>query len=359
MKKKLKIVISGIGNRALPKDPHTANWLGWVKLIKRSVNFQLVAAHDVSTDSLNRIIERGYLRPSQTYQQLDNMLKDVTCDAILISNPAKYHSITMRKALDRGLHMLIEKPFVSDIGEGKKIVDIIENKAVVAAVVQNWRCKDVGRRLHDAVQSGMIGRVGHIFFRYIRNRENPRLPAYIFDEEYPLLYAMGIHHLDLCRFILQDEFELVRGSSFKPPWSLYQSDTGLNLFLKTKSGVAVTYSGTISSTNKVIPQESLIVEGEKGTLFCESQWLEPPLWFYPAGKKERIDLTQDLNETSIVEQYNKSDDFILNNFYKAIMGDEKPICTASDGLQSVAVLEGSRTACETGKSIIMDRNMAL
>ena len=349
--KKIKIALSGIGNRALPKNPKNSNWLGWVELINRSGNFQLVAAHDISKEATRRIIERGYLKPAETYTSLEEMLRKVPCEALLISNPSESHAETIKKALKYNLHLLIEKPFVNDLREGNKLINLIERKGVIVSIVQNWRTKDVGKWLYNIVQSGKMGKIGHILFRYIRDRENPNYPKYIFEEKFPLLYAMGIHHLDLFRYILKDDFVSVRGSSFKPPWSMYKSDTGMNLFLKTRKGVSVIYSGTVSSRTRLLPQESLIIEGEYGTLVNESVWSEPPLWFYPREKKEKIDITAKVKEKSIAGQYNLSDEYILKNFYKSILGKEKPICSAKDGLKSIALLEGSRLACESGKVI--------
>jgi predicted dehydrogenase len=354
MQTPIKIVVSGIGNRALPKNPETSNWLGWVELIKRSPDFHLVAAHDMSPEARRRIWERGYLTPEQTFSDLGQMLHQVQCDAILVCNPAEHHALTIKQALDHDLHMLIEKPLGNNLSEAKEVVELIERKNLVVSVIQNWRCKDVGRLLREHIQNGRLGRIGHIFFRYIRDRENPNYPPYIFKEEFPLLYAMGIHHLDLCRYMLGDEYVSVSGHSFKPPWSLYQSDTGLHLFLKTRGAVTVMYSGTISSQNRMIPQESLVVEGEWGTLSNESQWLEPPLWFFPKGKKERIDLSQAVEDGGIAAQYNQADIFLLDNFAKAISRQEPPVCTARDALQSIVALEACRLSCETGKVIFMN-----
>ncbi len=351
MDKKIRIIISGIGNRALPKNVNNSYWLGWVELIKRSKKFQLIAAHDVSEESIKRIVERGYLKPEYTYQNIDMMLSEVSCDAMLICNPAKFHGKTIRKALDYDLHVLVEKPFVNNIAEGREIIELNKKKGKVIACVQNWRTKDVGRLLFEFIKKGELGRIGHIFFRYIRDRENPNYPSYIFDEDYPLLYAMSIHHLDLFRYIIGDEFKYISGHSFRPHWSFYKSDTGLNLILKTKRGVTIVYSGTISSRSKIIPQESLIIEGEKGTLFNESQWLEPPLLFFPYGKNKEINLTKALKKTSIADQYNKSDNYILRNFYNSIILNKIPICTASDGLNSIVLLEASRKSFEAGKTV--------
>jgi predicted dehydrogenase len=351
MQAPIKIVLSGIGNRALPKNPENSNWLGWVELIKRSPDFQLAAAHDVSAEALRRIIERGYLTPAQTFFDLGQMLQQVQCDALLVCNPAKHHALTIKQALDHNLHMLIEKPLGNNLGEAKEVVELIDRKNLVVSVIQNWRCKDVGRLLREHIQNGWLGRIGHIFFRYIRDRENPNYPPYIFKEEFPLLYAMGIHHLDLCRYILGDEYVSVSGHSFKPPWSLYQSDTGLHLFLQTRNQVSVMYSGTISSKNCLIPQECLIVEGELGTLMNESQWLEPPLWFLPKGKQEKVNLSQEVEDLSVAGQYNKADRVLLENFAQAIKGREKPICPVKDACQSIAALEACRQACETGTTV--------
>ncbi len=352
---KIRIVVSGVGNRALPKDPKNSNWSGWVDLMHHSGAFELVAAQDISPESLKRILERGYLKSSQLYTDLNTMLKEVPCEAIFIASVMEQHAPAIRTAVEKGLHVLVEKPFVADLSEGKKIISMAQEKNLALCVVQNWRTKDVGQILHDSIQKGLLGQIGHIFFRYLRDRENPRMPAYIFEERFPLLYANSIHHLDLFRYILQDDYESVAGFSMKPPWSIYKSDTGLNLFLKTKKGVTIVYSGSVSSRNKVLLQESFVIEGEKGTLFNESQWLEPPLWHIPYGKQEKIDLTAQVEKPSIFDQHNIADDRILANFSKVIRNGEHPVCSARDNIKSLAVLEATRVACETGQVVPVER----
>ena len=111
MKEKIRIVVSGVGNRALPKDLGSSNWFGWINLISKSEGFDLVAAHDPSNESLKRVIERGYLDPRDTYTALEQMLSQVSCDAILVTNPAEYHACTVQKAIENNLHIIIEKPW--------------------------------------------------------------------------------------------------------------------------------------------------------------------------------------------------------------------------------------------------------
>ena len=351
--KKIKIAVSGIGNRALPKNPSNSNWLGWVEQISKSAEFELVAVHDTANESLERIRERGYLSGDKTFTDLDLMLEKVELEAVLICNPAAHHAETIIKCVDRGLNILVEKPFVSSLADGKKCIEKIAQNNVVANVVQTWRAKSTGQAIYHSIQDGMLGKIGHVFFRYLRNRENPNLPKYIFQEKYPLLYAMGIHHFDLIRYVLQDDYESVSGNSFRPPWSYYESSTGVNLFFKTKGGVPVIYSGTLSVQNKVSPQEYWLIEGEKGSLLNESEWLEPPLYFIPRGSKEKSDLTGSIPQKSVSEQYDLSDRSILKNFYGSIFKAEKPICSAVEGLKSTAAVEAARITCEEGRTIYL------
>lgn len=347
----IRVVVSGIGNRALPKDPERSNWLGWVELMRRSPEFEVVGAHDPADVSRCRMIERGVLPAEKVFADLGEMLVAVEADAMLVASPAEYHAGAVRAALEAGLHVLVEKPYVTDVAEGRELVALAAERGLTIAVVQNWRTKDVGQAARAAVGEGKLGTIGHVFLRYVRDRENPNLPAYLFDEPYPLLYAMGIHHLDFVRYVLGEDVAEVSGHAFRPDYSVYNSATGLSLFMRTESGTAVSYTGTFSSHQRGIPQESLVIEGEEGTLLNDSDWSEPPLKFFARGEREPVDLTAGITATSMVEQYDVSDALILDDFGRAVASGSTPICSGEDGLKSVIVLEAARRACETGGTV--------
>ena len=347
----IRIAICGAGNRTLPKKPETSNWFGWMDLIHRHPAFELVGVQDVADEALARAVERGYITQEKTFKSPETMLDAIQTAALLVTTPAEFHSANLLLGVERCLHLMVEKPFVADIAAGEEVVRKIEATGKVSLVVQNWRYKDVGRRIRDFIASGALGPVGHIIFRYVRNRENPNYPAYIFEEDFPLLYAMGIHHFDLFRYILGDEVVSITGQSFRPPWSMYRSVTGHNLFMETKNGVAISYTGTISSQNGALPQESLVIEGANGTLVNNTDWMEPPLLFYEKGKKEPVDLTCDVRNRSVRAQYDTADIYLLENFRAAIQEGMPSTCPAADSLKSLKLLEAARQACQTGVKI--------
>jgi len=352
MSNRLRVGIVGIGNRSLPKRPDTSNWDGWASLVASHEGMILTCACDPALDARDRLVDRGYLNREDVFPDLEGLLAQRDVDALIISSPAEFHADAIGLAGEAGLHVLVEKPFVTDVDDGRRLADAFNARQLTCCVIQNWRYKDVGAKIQAFIESGSLGTVGHVFFRYVRNRENPNYPAYIFEEAHPLLYAMGIHHFDLIRFSLNDEFHSVIGQSFKPPWSHYQSVTGVNLTFRTHNDVIVIYSGTISSKNTCLPLESLIIEGEKGTLVNESDWSDPPLLFYPEGAKTPVDLTSVSVGCDIKTQYDRSDQKILDHFFRAIAYGDPPLCTAKDALESVVAVEKCREACETGELIL-------
>lgn len=96
-------------------------------------------------------------------------------------------------------------------------------------------------------------------------------------------------------------------------------------------------------------ERCVLLQQDLGT---ESDWLEPPLWFYPAGDPKRINLTPTCSNSTAV-QYDGSDKYILDNFGASITEKEKPLCDAEDGLKSVAVLDACKLSCETGQEIYL------
>ena len=75
MQKIISIAISGVGNRALPKNQNKTNWIGWINQIRKSNKFNLVAAHDISMKPLNKLVKKKFLKPNKIYTNFNKMLE--------------------------------------------------------------------------------------------------------------------------------------------------------------------------------------------------------------------------------------------------------------------------------------------
>src|SRR5262245_23874633 len=222
----------------------------WQPLVAGHESLELVGVQDVSRESLDKAELGGRL----AFTDLDELLRETRPDVLLVCPIHSAHAAAALAGLEAECHVLVEKPLATSLADACRLVDVAAERNSVLGVVQNWRTKTVGRRLREAIAAGEIGDVSHVFFRYLRDRELPHLPDYLFDEADPLLFAMAIHHFDLLRFALDDEIAVVDVHSARPAWSRYSDASVLHAWLETEGGVVMSYTATFSSRNAHLPQ---------------------------------------------------------------------------------------------------------
>jgi predicted dehydrogenase len=319
----------------------------WQRHIAQLPGFELAGVMDPVQEALHASVSEGHVDPDRCFTDLEQMLATTRPDALLACPIIAAHGWAVRTGLEAGVHVLVEKPFVTDLEEARELVELAESRELLLGVVQNWRTRSAGQALKAALDEGRIGSVSHIAFRYLREREQPHLPDYLFDEPDPILWAMGVHHVDLFRYALGQEIVRVEGRAARPVWSRYRVPSINDLWLETEGGVVISYVASFSSRNAHILQESLQVEGELGTIYNDSDYFEPPLWLSLRGEEgDPIDLTANtgIGERDYQAQYDLADTAILQNFRAAVIDATPLIASGRDNLGTLAVIDAARTA---------------
>ncbi|HEY2602380.1 MAG TPA: Gfo/Idh/MocA family oxidoreductase [Thermoleophilaceae bacterium] len=346
----LRVAVSGCGMRSRSV---------WQRHLREQEGFELVGVQDPSEESLAKAVELGTIEPAQTYAELEPMLAATKPDVLLVCPIIAAHVPAAGAGLGAGCHVLVEKPLAVHAADAVGLVGQAESKGLQLGVVQNWRTKSVGQALRKAIADGAVGDVSHVFFRYLRDRELPHLPDYLFEEEDPILFAMSIHHFDLFRYALGQDFVSVQGHGTTPSWSRYRQPSVLQLWMEMDGGAVVSYVATFSSRNAHLPLESLQVEGELGTLYNDSEYSEPPLMLSRRGDDEALDLTADVTERDQQSQYELGDLAILRNFRAAVLGDEPLVAGARDNLGTLAAIDAARECLRSGAAVPVHRPDAI
>jgi len=81
---------------------------------------------------------------------------------VLIATPSKLHADMVTKALDRGLHVFCEKPFVLDVADGERLVALAESRQRVTQVGYHYRFVGAFQEAARIVRSGALGTVHHV-----------------------------------------------------------------------------------------------------------------------------------------------------------------------------------------------------
>jgi predicted dehydrogenase len=98
----------------------------------------------------------------KTCSDYEKMLAEVPLDAVIIATPSRFHAQMVRSALDKGLHVFCEKPFVLQPGDADELTRIANEKGLVNQVGYHYRFVGAFGEVKRLLDAGAIGTVTHV-----------------------------------------------------------------------------------------------------------------------------------------------------------------------------------------------------
>ena len=95
----------------------------------------------------------------EVYDRWEELIERGNLDVISVATPAALRNEPVAAALERGLHVLVEKPFTADLPEARELARLADRASSVTAVSFNWRYSPGNQVARRAVQAGAIGQV--------------------------------------------------------------------------------------------------------------------------------------------------------------------------------------------------------
>lgn len=98
----------------------------------------------------------------RTYGDYRRMIDDAALDCVVVATPSKTHAEIARYALERGLDVFCEKPFVLDPEDGERLVELARQGARVTQVGYHYRFVGAFREAKRLLAAGALGRIHHV-----------------------------------------------------------------------------------------------------------------------------------------------------------------------------------------------------
>ncbi|PCI52654.1 MAG: oxidoreductase [Alphaproteobacteria bacterium] len=109
---------------------------------------------------LTQVKERfGFAHASTCYKEL---LENVEMDAVIISSPHFLHYEHAKAALLKGCHVLVEKPFTTNAGQARELVEIAQEQSKAIMVPCGWNFSPMGLKANEIIKNVGIGEVKHV-----------------------------------------------------------------------------------------------------------------------------------------------------------------------------------------------------
>lgn len=233
---------------------------------------ELTAVCDVIPKQMEALLSKHGLEKDdriKRYTDYKRLLEENQIDLIGIATESGNHAEIALHCIDKGVHLIIEKPIAMSMEDADAIIKHAEESGVKVSACHQNRFNVAVQEMRRAVEAGRFGQISHgsIHVRWNRNEgyytQAPWRGKWASDGG--ALMNQCIHGIDLLRWMMGNEIEEVYGVT-KQQFHDYLEAEDLGMaVVKFKNGAVATIEGT---TN-VYPQnleETLYLFGETGTV---------------------------------------------------------------------------------------------
>ena len=209
------------------------------------------------------------------FKDYKKMLDNVKLDCVLITTPTRFHFEMVKYALDKNLHVFVEKPFCLTPEDGKVLVELAERKKVVNQVGYHNRFVGTFNEMKRLIESGEIGKVYHVLgeaYGPVVLKEKGGTWRSDSSKGGGCLYDYATHVINLIQYAIGSP-ESVSGSVLK---SIYSTgvDDAVYTSLFFPNGITGQLSVNWSDETYRKMSTQLTVLGTKGKIIADAQELK-------------------------------------------------------------------------------------
>lgn len=153
---------------------------------------------------LRKILERTTTKSKEFYpdaeivRSYEALVDDANIDLIVVNTPDHLHFEMTKTALEKGKHVVVEKPFTLKSEEAEKLITLAKKEEKLLTVYQNRRWDGDFLTARKVVESKMLGRLVEFESHYDRYRNFIQENTWKEEEGLGtgILYNLGAHMID-------------------------------------------------------------------------------------------------------------------------------------------------------------------
>jgi predicted dehydrogenase len=230
--------------------------------------------------------------------------------------------------IERGLHVLMEKPITSTVEQAEQLCDAARKQGVVLAVGHIERFNPAVMELRRRLREGMAGRI----YKIHAQRLSPYPPRI---QDAGVVIDLASHDIDLMRHLINDDIVRVYGETVQSINS--DREDMFNGLLRFQSGTV-----GVLDVNWITPTKirRLTVTGARGMFDCNL--LSQELFWYEnevaPSQWDTLSILRGVSEGNVLGikiQRHEPLAAELIDFINAVRDSRQPSVTGNDGLETL------------------------
>jgi len=310
---------------------------------------ELTAVSDTNAERLREIQQTH--KVEYAHADFHDLLKNDDVNAVVLCTPSGLHAPMAMEALEKGKHVLSEKPLAMTIAEAKALNALAQKKGLFLSEVKQNRYTPAIEILKKAVDEGWLGKllIGNATVRWCRDQKYyDQAPWFgTLKMDGGVVLNQAIHHIDLLRWLLGPPKSVMAKTAILNH-KIEAPDTALAI-LQFENGALGNLELTTCAAPKNI-EGSITIMGSKGTIKVGGVSLDAfEIWEVEGHEKLEIPKNAVSNHARV---YQALIDAILSE------KTHGALTTGENALQSLLIAEAIFLSSESHSEILIDHELA-
>ena len=316
-------------------------------------NFAEIGAVDLKWCADTRADRRALVKKRyptiRVAENAEQILDDPEVNAVVIATPVSAHYHLAKQALERGKHVLVEKPMTRTVAEGQALLELADKKNLILMVDHTFIYTGAVRKMKEILD---VGELGDLYYL-----DSVRVNLGLFQSDIDVLWDLAPHDLAILTYLIHEAPKFV-------------SATGAD---HTESGLADVAYMTMHFANNFIAHfhvnwlspvkvRTTLIGGKDKMLVWNDLEPDEKIRIYDKG----VDVTSGEGVHEMLVSYRTGDVWApkvdqtealkleLGYFIDCIMKDQAPSNDGAAGLRVVRLLEAAEQSLnDRGKAVLL------
>jgi predicted dehydrogenase len=329
---KTKVAVVGLGGIAQ---------IAHLPLLAKMEEVDLVAVCDIEKSKAKSIAQK-YNIP-QYFNDFEDMLKNADAECLIVTAPTNFHNELSIKALDHGLHVLVEKPLARYYEEGEGIVEAAKRNKKKLMVGMNNRFRPDFMMQESFISAKELGDVFYVKAGFLKKRSTIENWSVIKETAGGGVFMdLGIVLLDIALWLMKyPKIRSVNAVNYYQSFKSVEDSSFVMLRFANDATVSLETSWTL------LREEDLFYCNVFGTDGSSSI---NPLKIFKKMHGTLMNVTP-MKMEKPANIFKRSYEYELKHFFNAVQNDTEVISNGDEALQRLKIIDAIYKSAKLGKEI--------
>lgn len=279
----------------------------------------------------------------------EDVVKNPSIDAVVISTPVATHYEFARRALENGKHVLLEKPATTSAAEAEKLVDLAQKNNLTLMVDHTFIYTGAVRKMKELVERGELGELYYF--------DSVRINLGLVQREVNVLWDLAPHDIAILEHLVKEKPMSVCANGACHIGNGLENVAYLTVYFK--GGLIAHFHNNWLSPVKI---RTMLVGGSKKTIHYDDMESSEKIKVYDRG----VDVASEEGVRELRVSYRLGDMWapkldtaealsrMAAEFVACVETGRTPLTDGQSGLNVVRILEAAEMSIKhRGKEILL------